>query len=282
MSGSDNPLGGESTVYPGRKQPGATNGANGHDDGRQPIFTAPHPIGYDETFATMPPAPKVLIPGILPCDVFGLVGPGGTAKTTFVLWLMICIILNFIIFGRTVNGPGPCLLISAEDKKATIRYRVNRLCHALHLNEAQQRKVGEELYIEDVTGKMVNFVQVSRDGNLIFSDHPDEIIKAYGDAGVRLTVCDPAVFFGAGERFVNDNEASLMQAGRKIQQGLGDGAFGYIHHTGQAVAREGITDQYAGRGGSAFADNARGILVMQFNNPRSPPRPTACPCSSRN
>ena len=224
MNDSGNPLGGDSAVYPGRG-PSGGNGADGTEGGQQRVFTKPRPIGYDETFATVPPAPKVLIPGIIPCEVFGLVGPGGAAKTTFALWLMISIILDRPIFDRRVNEPGPCLLISAEDNEVTIRYRVNRLCHAMGLSEEQERKVAAELYIEDVTGKMVKFVQVNRDGNLEFSDLPDEIIQTYRDAGIRLTVCDPATFFGAGERFVNDNEAALMQAGRKIQQGLGGGAF---------------------------------------------------------
>lgn len=38
---------------------------------------------------------------------------------------------------------------------------------------------------------------------------------------------------------------------------------GYIHHTGKAQARAGTVDQYASRGGSAFADNSRALLVMQ-------------------
>ncbi|MDA1101829.1 MAG: AAA family ATPase [Proteobacteria bacterium] len=264
MNDPGNPLGGVSTVYSGRG-PSGGNGANGPEGNQQRVFTEPHPIGYENTFAITPPAPKVLIPGILPCEVFGLVGPGGTAKTTFALWLMINIILDRVIFERRVNGPGPCLLISAEDNAGLIRYRVNRLCDAMGLSEAQNRKVAAELYIEDITGKIVKFVEVKSDGNLGFSNLPDEIVATYSDVGIRLTVCDPATFFGAGERFVNDNESTLMQAGRRIQQGLGSGAFGYIHHTGQAAAREGITDQYAGRGGTAFADNSRGMLVMQFH-----------------
>ena len=254
---------GESTTYPGQVPSSVTNGANGHDVDGARIFTEPRPIGYEATFATIPPAPKVLIPGILPCEVFGLVGPGGTAKTTFTLWLMISIILDRTIFERKVNKPGPCLFISAEDNADIIRYRVNRLCNALRLTEEQQRKVAAELHIEDITGKLVRFIEVDSHNNLGFTNFPDEIIEAYRDTGIRMSVCDPAAYFGAGERFINDNEALLMQAGRKIQQGLGGGAFGYIHHTGQSVAREGITDQYAGRGGSAFADNSRGMLVMQ-------------------
>ena len=36
-----------------------------------------------------------------------------------------------------------------------------------------------------------------------------------------------------------------------------------MHHTGQQVARDKITDQYAGRGGSALSDGSRMVHVMQ-------------------
>ena len=76
---------------------------------------------------------------------------------------------------------------------------------------------------------------------------------------------DPASFFSAGERFVNDGEAALMMALRAVSAGLGGAAVGIIHHTGQAAARDKIVDQYAGRGGSAFADNGRATLVLAFH-----------------
>jgi RecA-family ATPase len=54
----------------------------------------------------------------------------------------------------------------------------------------------------------------------------------------------------------------VMQAARAISNGLDGAAVGLIHHTGKEAARQKINDQYAARGGSAFADNARAILAM--------------------
>ncbi len=97
----------------------------------------------------------------------------------------------------------------------------------------------------------------------------------YGEKGIRLAAFDPAMFFSPGERFVNDAEAALMQVGRRISRDLGGAAVGYIHHTGKTVAREKIVDQYAGRGGSAFADNSRAMLILMYHDEdiRNYPRP---------
>ena len=53
-----------------------------------------------------------------------------------------------------------------------------------------------------------------------------------------------------------------MQAGRRLSKGLGGAAVGFIHHVSKEAARNNFTDQHAGRGGSAFADNSRAMLVM--------------------
>ncbi len=116
-----------------------------------PLFTSPNPIGFKQTFLEEPPPPRVLIPGIILCEVFGLVAPGGTSKTTLMLWIMVHVILDLPIFGRDVNGPGPCLFVSAEDDAATVRYRVRKICDALWLSDAQNRRVADNLYVEDVT-----------------------------------------------------------------------------------------------------------------------------------
>ena len=104
-------------------------------------------------------------------------------------------------------------------------------------------------------------MEADKTGNLEITPWVDGLVRKYHEQGIRLATFDPAVFFRAGERFINDGEASLMQAARRISVGLGDAATGFIHHVSKVVAREGLVDQHAGRGGSAFADNSRGLLV---------------------
>jgi RecA-family ATPase len=73
---------------------------------------------------------------------------------------------------------------------------------------------------------------------------------------------DPLVSFGVGEQRVNDAEQGLIEAMRMLR-GEFDCCVEGIHHSGKANAREKTLDQYAGRGGSAMADGARMVCVMQ-------------------
>jgi hypothetical protein len=135
--------------------------------------------------------------------------------------------------------------------------------------------VAEQLYLEDYTGRVGRLIEADERGNLQVTGFADYLISRYADRGIVLATFDPAVYFGPGERYVNDAEAALMLVARRVSRGLHKAAVGYVHHTGKLVAREGISDQYAGRGGSAFADNSRGLLVLHSHEADSEqyPRP---------
>lgn len=219
-------------------------------------------IGFDATFGPVEPAQvPMVIEGLIPQTAFGIVGAGGTIKTTQLLRAMICTVLGREALGRRVLMPGPCLFVTAEDDKETARYRIRKMCESMGLSEADKRAVAEGLFVEDASGTIARLVQQGSDGNLAFSPLVNALVDEYRDAGIRICVFDPAAYFGPGERHVNDGEALLMAAARRISREIGS-ATGYIHHTGKVAARERIIDAYAGRGGSAFADNARMIGVM--------------------
>ena len=77
-----------------------------------------------------------------------------------------------------------------------------------------------------------------------------------------LVTIDPAVSFGVGESRVNDAEQGLIEAARRLRKAL-NCCIRYIHHTGKQNARDKTTDQYTGRGGSAFADGCRMVHILQ-------------------
>ena len=79
-------------------------------------------------------------------------------------------------------------------------------------------------------------------------------------------VIDPAISFGIGEARVNDAEQGPIDAARRIRNAL-NCCVRYVHHSGKANAREKAADQYAGRGGSAMADGARMVAVLQPLSP---------------
>ena len=143
-----------------------------------------------------------------------------------------------------------------------ITYRIQKICQAMELSDNEKRQVEGGLCIHDVSGQVLRFVEVDKSGNFTQTRHIDDIIHLYVDKGVQLACFDPTVFFGPGERFINDAEAALMQCARRISKGLGDIATCYIHHMSKQGASEKQTTAHAGRGGSAFGDNARAMWVI--------------------
>lgn len=214
------------------------------------------------------PAPRILINDLMPSNVFGFVGAGGAAKTTLLLKLMVHIVLGIPVWGRPINYVGKCLFVSAEDDLTTIQYRLQRIVNAMSLSDEQRTAVEEGIYIHDISGDMIRFVEADNNGNLSITRHVDDLIDIYQNQGLEFVCFDPAVFFGPGERYVNDAEAALMQCARRISHALGGITTGYIHHMSKAAALEKDTSMHAGRGGSAFGDNARCLWVLHKYDPK--------------
>lgn len=211
-----------------------------------------------------PRPPQPLIEGIIPRAPFLIAGQGGVGKSTFMLKLAIHVILGRKVFGRDVARPGPVVILSGEDDLGMLQYRVSRIVAAMGLTPAEQQAVADGLYLEDGTaqGPALRLVEADQGQNLRQTEAVATIIDRFRGIRPSLVILDPAVYFGPGERFVNDGAAALMAALWAISRGLGGAAVGVVHHISQAAAREKMDDQYAARGGTAWADNARGVLNL--------------------
>lgn len=251
---------------------GNCRGAARNDEGeaREPsILAGPEAAAIrPDLFDAPPDAPRMVIEGFEPLDVGVVPGAGGTGKTTFELWLAIHRILGRPVFGREILRPGPVLYVSAEDSRERIEWRVYQLCKALNLSRDARRLLLAGLYVEDLSARRWRLVQADQYGNLTATALADRLAELYAGRGLSSAVCDPMVYFGPGERFVNDGEAELMLAGRSLSRAL-ECSVRFPHHTGKAQAREDKSDQYAGRGGSAGADNARFVHVLTVHGTES-------------
>lgn len=58
------------------------------------------------------------------CRRRGFVAPGGTGKTTLILYEAICIALGLPLYGLEVKKPGPVLILTAEDSREMLLYRL--------------------------------------------------------------------------------------------------------------------------------------------------------------
>lgn len=206
-------------------------------------------------------APKCIIRDHTYADVAQVVAPGGTGKTTIMLYELMCVILARPVWGLTVENPGWCLVVTAEDQRERLVARLREMMDAQGLSVHERRQVMAGLAIWDVTGEQLALT-CNMDGNLMLTPLADSIVERFRDDPPAIVLFDPLVSFGVSEERVNTNEQALITAARRIVKGLGC-CVRYIHHTGKANARDKSMDQYSGRGGSALADGSRMTTVLQ-------------------
>lgn len=194
-------------------------------------------------------------------DVGVFVAPGGTGKTTLLLFQVIHIVLGRDLFGQRVLNPGPVIILTAEDSRETLIARLRHMCQQLNLSQDEERQVREEVNITDVSGKGFKLTTVEKDV-VAPSKLLDRFVVNASELHPSLIIIDPMVSFGVGESRINDSEQGLIDAARRIKNELRCAVL-YVHHTGKANARDASLDQYSGRGGSALADGARMVHVLQ-------------------
>lgn len=220
----------------------------------------PEAIGPDEWLRARS-SPDCIVTDYLYADVGVLVAPGGVGKTTLQLFEAVHIALGRPLYGLTVRKPGPVLILTAEDSREMLVARLRAICADMGLSNDEVRRVRELVRISDVSGNGLRLTEVVADV-VMPCETIDDLVRGCLKLAPVLIVIDPAVSFGVGESRVNDAEQGLIEAGRKLRNAL-NCCVRYIHHSGKNNARDRAVDQYAGRGGSAFADGARMVHVLQ-------------------
>lgn len=203
-----------------------------------------------------PPPPAFVVQGYLPRDVTTFVAPGSTGKSTVLLQEAVHLALDRHLYGQRVVQPGATLIVTAEDARSVYEYRLHHMARQLGLTDAQQQRLADHIFIEDVVGKDVRLVIGGPYDTLTISPHVQDLVLAYEGTGLAQVIIDPLVSFGPGERYVNDGLQRVIEAGRVLSRRLGC-AVRLVHHTTIETARLGTVDQYSGRGGAALADGVR-------------------------
>lgn len=233
----------------------------------------PPEISEDEWSAARS-APDCIVENYLFADVALLIAPGSTGKTTLVLYEAVHIALGLPLYGLEVRKPGPVLILTAEDTREMLIARLRAISEAMWLNPAQRSIVQSSVRISDLSGGGCKLTAVLED--VVRPNHlVDEIISAGRDLHPVLVVIDPAISFGVGESRVNDAEQGLIEAARRIRRAWCC-CVRYVHHSGKQNARDKAIDQYAGRGGSAFADGSRMVAVLASHDAAEWSRLTGC------
>ena len=209
--------------------------------------------------------PRCIVENLLYADLALVNAEGGTGKTTLLLYEAIHIALGRDLWGCRVLNPGRTLFITAEDGEELLQARLREVMTALGLTDYERRKVCENFMVWDVTGSIVRLAELDARGNLQITALTNQIVETYRDAGLVQVIFDPAISFSPGERIINDGEQAIVTACRRIVRSLSC-CVRLIHHSGQANARNGAMDQYAGRGGTALPDGCRMVTILANAN----------------
>jgi RecA-family ATPase len=223
--------------------------------------------------------PEFIVDSILPGCGANLAGSGGTSKTTLAIIEGVHIVGGGRLYSREVIKQAPCILITAEDGARHARYILQRvLADALSIGAISERGAHwAKLGIKAVAWPRASFgpvATVDRDGNLSRSTVFDALLNLLRPMNPAMVTLDPLALLGPGERFGNDADAFVAAMAHEAAQQLG-ACVQFVDHVSQSVARGGIVDQYAARGGSAKTDNARLarqlVRVKQGDLPRDLP-----------
>ena len=243
-----------------------------HDRSRPP---APADlIATEEELAAACLTPRCIVKHHSYASVAQFIAPGGTGKTTLLIYEALHIALGWPLYDLEVESPGWTLFITAEDNRGEFMARMREIMATLDLSQEERMRALRGVRVWDVTGEPVKLIRLN-EGNITLTPLADEIVETYRDDPPAIVVFDPLVSFGASENLINDNEQGLILAARRIVKGL-DCCVRLVHHTGVVNARTGALDQYAGRGGSALPDGTRMTSVLQKWTPdgkdnRQPP-----------
>lgn len=211
--------------------------------------------------AVVIPNPPLLIEGYIPMNkAGGFVAPGGTGKSTLLLYEAVHVILGRDLYGMRVNFPGNVVYFSAEDDTDLVLFRLFKIVGEMGLTEEEREKVGAGFCVIPVMGATGGFrLVVDKMGTCSPTPWVHWSIQQVKSRQGVMTIFDPTSLVGPGERAMNDGMAELMKTGNYIGNESGS-AVRFVHHETKSAERR--FDQYSGRGGAAFADNSRSIVQL--------------------
>lgn len=211
--------------------------------------------------AVVIPNPPLLIEGYIPMNkAGGFVAPGGTGKSTLLLYEAVHVILGRDLYGMKINSPGNVVYFSAEDDTDLVLFRLFKIVAEMGLTDEERNRVGAGFCVIPVMGATGGFrLVVDRMGTCSPTPWVHWSIQQVKSRQAVMTIFDPTSLVGPGERAMNDGMAELMKTGNFIGN-KSCSAVRFVHHETKSTEKR--YDQYSGRGGAAFADNSRSIVQL--------------------
>ena len=200
-------------------------------------------------FTNEPPFLDFIWPGFLVGTVGAIVAPGAAGKSFWALEAAMSVSCDLNqddradLGGVRPNYAGKVLYLAAEDPHDVLVGRVHYT--GQHLNQRQRASIAENLVLQPIMGKRLD----------IMNDAHFERVQESGK-DCRLIVFDTLSRIHHLDENSNGEMSQLISQLERLAATTGSAVL-YLHHISKGSAREGRTDQQAGRGASSLIDNAR-------------------------
>lgn len=208
-----------------------------------------------------PPVTFAVDPYFPRAEVTELVGAHGIFKSTAALGACLSVATGRAWGGARVTQ-GFAVFVTMEDGERTIAHRVRAWLEGV---PAGQDRADAEAKVRDNLFFLAR--EQARELALTASDRAGTFQReavvnhlAATLCGSTLVVLETASRLHDGPE-MNEGLAVFAQAVERIAIASG-AAVAIVRHVSKQAARDGTSDSYAGRGGGAFSDAARSVLVM--------------------
>lgn len=219
-----------------------------------------------EELQSPPPPPRFVLAPYLPAGVPCLLqGAGGTSKTGLLVAAAVGLATGRPLFG-SVPEPGSTLIVSAEDRRDTIRRHLHGATH--HLPPDALDAVSRRIVVKDLVGLGFKLTRSAMGASIVDYGGLQALCEyAAKIPDLRLIAFDTLSRTHGGQES-NEDLARYVEGLEYVCRELGVTTL-VLHHTGKAQARAEVVDQYGGRGGSALSDNCRSVLQLSVPTPGS-------------
>jgi hypothetical protein len=216
----------------------------------------------DELRAPPPEKKFILKPYIPAKDVSVLSGPGGSNKTTMIVFLAVCRALGLRFFDHEeMPTEGETIIVSTEDRIDDYRRKLAALRVELG-DQFDAEKLAERIHFFDLSGHSIRMVAATQGGQFMPTALVEELAKVIAEVAPRADwIVMETVSRLTGGVETNESLSIFVEAGQRLTW-LCNAALTVVGHVSQDAARGGVADAYASRGGSALGDNGRSTMVL--------------------
>lgn len=210
-----------------------------------------------------PPRLSWIIPDLLlKGSVNLLVGAGGRGKSTLTLFLAAEVATGLIGGFFSGEKAQKVLLVNAEDPAEIIQYRLYSYIRPQF--EQLIDILTSNLCIWPACGDLGSLCRYDAHKNLEITENFARLVKVIKNERPKLVILDPLSRLLGVDEIKNEAVGFLFSQLERVAHEF-DLSWLVIHHPSK-WARDSRAD-VAGRGGSALADNARGVWIITFPDP---------------